>query len=133
MVSYHRPSAINTLLLLLLSLATTEHTSNVPTGTLRASRKTARTSLNSIRSTLSIPTQRALSLNRLSLVILAAPLSTVDTFLGDGITEWLCDSSLADLAADEAVDAVLEVVDLGYACDFGLVEVFYEGRRVRGV
>jgi hypothetical protein len=64
-----------------------------------------------------------LTLDRLALVILAAALSTVDAFFGDGVTERLGESSFADLATDKAVYAVLEVVDLGYACDFGFVEV----------
>jgi len=65
-----------------------------------------------------------LTLNRVSFVILAAPLSTVDALFGDGITEGLCKSSFADLSADEVVYAVLEVVDLVDACDLGLVELF---------
>lgn len=65
-----------------------------------------------------------MTLNRVSLVVLAATLSTVDALFGDGITEGLCESSLADLAADEVVYAVLEVVDLVDACDLGLVELF---------
>jgi hypothetical protein len=36
----------------------------------------------------------------------------------------LCETALADLAGDEAVNAVLELVDLGDAGDFGFVEVF---------
>ena len=124
MVSYHRSSTTNSLLLLLLSLASTKHASNVSTSTLRAASNTARTSLHTICSTLSIPTQWSLTLNRVSLVVLAAALSTIDTLFGDGITQGLCESSLADLAADEVVYAVLEVVDLVDACDLGLVELF---------
>lgn len=36
-------------------------------------------------------------------------------------------AALADLPRDEAIDAVLEVVDLAYAGDFCFVEVFWEG------
>ena len=36
------------------------------------------------------------------------------------------------MAADEVVDAVLEVVDLFDACDFGLVEFFWGGVRMVG-
>lgn len=124
MVSYHRSSTTNSLLLLLLSLAATKHASNVSTSTLRAASNTACTSFHTICSTLSITTQWSLTLNRVSLVVLAATLSTVDALFGDGITEGLCESSLADLAADEVVYAVLEVVDLVDACDLGLVELF---------
>jgi len=67
-----------------------------------------------------------LTLNRVALVVLAAAFGTVDALFGDGITEGLCEPSLADLAADEVVYAVLEVVDLVDACDLGLVELFCE-------
>jgi hypothetical protein len=118
-------SPASTSLLLLLTLTTTKHASNVTPSALRASCNTARTALHSIRSTLAIATQWALSLDGLALFILAAAFSTIDTLFGDGVTEGLCDSSFANLAADEAVHTVLEVVDLGYACDFGLVEVLF--------
>jgi hypothetical protein len=66
-----------------------------------------------------------LCLDRIALVVLAAPLRTVNTFFGKGVADGLREASFADLAADEVVDAVLEVVDLGDACDFCFVEVFY--------
>jgi hypothetical protein len=136
MVSYHRSSTTQLLLLLLFPFSTTKHTSNPATSVLRStrhtltrilrtSRNTARATLYSIRRTLPIPTQRTLCLDRITLVVLAAPLSPVNTFFGKGVADGLREASFADLAADEVVDAVLEVVDLGYACDFCFVEIFY--------
>lgn len=40
------------------------------------------------------------------------------------VSNGLCETALAYLSADEAVYAVLELIDLGDAGDFGLVEVF---------
>jgi hypothetical protein len=71
-----------------------------------------------------------LSLNRLSLIIFAAAFGAVDAFLRDCVAEGLCEAALADLPGDEAVDAVLELVDLGDAGDFGFVEVFWEEVRM---
>lgn len=47
-----------------------------------------------------------------ALVVLAAPLGAVHAFLGCIVAQWLREPALADLAADEVVNAVLEVVDL---------------------
>jgi len=65
-----------------------------------------------------------LRFNRPPFVILPCPLCTVDAFLGEVVTERLSKATLADLSAHETVGAVLEVVDLREACDFGLVEGF---------
>lgn len=59
-----------------------------------------------------------------ALVVAALALGAVDALLGRHIADGLGEAALADLTGDEVVDAVLEGVDLLYACDFGLVEVF---------
>jgi hypothetical protein len=56
-------------------------------------------------------------------VVLALALSAVDALLGGHVADGLEEAALTDLAGDEVVDAVLEVVDLIDAGDLGLVEV----------
>jgi hypothetical protein len=104
-----------------LSISLAYHPPSTPTSLL----PTPENTLHPIHSPLPIPAQRALSLNRPPLLILAATLSAVDPLLGDGVAERLRDPALAHLPAHEAVDAVLGRVDLLVACDFGLVEVFW--------
>jgi hypothetical protein len=70
-------------------------------------------------------TENALHPIHSPLLILAAALSAVDPFLGDGVAERLREPALAHLPAHEAVDAILGCVDLLVARDFGLVEVFW--------
>lgn len=72
-----------------------------------------------------LPSQRPLRLNRPPLIVFASPLSPVNPFLGEVITQRLRKSALPHLSADKSVDAVLEAVDLRDACYFGLVEVFW--------
>jgi hypothetical protein len=86
---------------------------------------TPENALNTIHSPLPIPAQRALSLNRPPLLILATAFSAVDSLLGDRVAERLREPALAHLPAHEAVDAVLSCVDLLVAGEFGLVEVFW--------
>ena len=64
-------------------------------------------------------------------LVLAAALSAVDALLGEGVADALQGTAFAELAANEVVDAILEVVDLVDACDFCFVEFFCRG--VRGV
>jgi hypothetical protein len=104
-----------------ISQSLTYHPPSTPTSLL----PTTENALHPIHSPLPIPAQRALSLNRPPLLILAAALSAVDPFLGDGVAERLREPALAHLPAHEAVDAILGCVDLLVARDFGLVEVFW--------
>lgn len=55
-------------------------------------------------------------------LVFAAALGAVDAFLGDSIADGLQHASLADLAADQVVDAVLRLVNGLDARDFGFVE-----------
>jgi hypothetical protein len=73
---------------------------------------------------LSVATKWALALDRFAVLVFPTTLSAVDALLGDGVAERLCNTAFADLATDEAVYAILEVVDLVDASDFGFVEVF---------
>ena len=107
-----------------------KNTPNPPPSALCPTSNTTPRPLEPIDSPLSIPTQRALTLDRPPLFVLATPLSAVDTLLGEGIADGLGDAAFAELAADEVVDAVLEVVDLVDAGDFGFVELFWVGIRI---
>jgi len=146
-VSYHpslsRPLSIPSLLLTTLLLPT-PHPAQVSSGTLNtsrntlartldASRNTTRTALHAVRSALSVSAQRSRTLDRVAVLVLAAALGAVDAFLREGVADGLCEAAFADLARDEAVYAVLEVVDLVDAGDFGLVEVFCCVGRLAGV
>jgi hypothetical protein len=61
---------------------------------------------------LSVSTERAGALDRVSVLVLAAAFSTIDALFRKGVADGLGQAALAYLAADEVVDAVLEVVDL---------------------
>lgn len=52
----------------------------------------------------------------------ALALGAVDAFLGKGVTDGLEEAVLANLASDEVVHTVLELIDLLHAGDFALVE-----------
>ena len=126
---YHQPNTPRThtstmsLLLLLPLLLPTPHTTQIsPSALPRISNSTSST-LHTIHSALSIPTQRTLTLNRLSVLILSAALSAVDALLAQRVADRLQQAALADLPGDEAVDAVLELVDLRDAGYFGFIEV----------
>ena len=54
--------------------------------------------------------------------VLAAALRAVDALLGEGVANALQSTTLAELAANEVVDAVLGLVDGLDAGDLGLVE-----------
>ena len=56
-------------------------------------------------------------------VTYAAALGAVDAFFRHSVSEGLCKTALTQLARNESVDSVLEIVDLFVACDLGLVEV----------
>lgn len=67
-------------------------------------------------------------------LVLALALGAVDALLGEGVPDGLEEAVLADLAGDEAVDAVLEVVDLLVARDLGLAQgVCFVGARAVSV
>lgn len=55
-------------------------------------------------------------------VVLAATLSAVHAFLGESVANALQGAALAELAADEVVDAILSLVNGLDAGDLGLVE-----------
>lgn len=74
------------------------------------------TALHAIDSALAIASERSLRLDGVSVLVLAAALSAVDALLGQRVADGLREAALADLPGDEAVDAVLEIVDLRYAC-----------------
>lgn len=60
-----------------------------------------------------------------AVLALALALGAVGALLGGEVADGLQEAALADLPADEVVDAVLEGVDLLDARDLGLVEVFW--------
>lgn len=105
-----------------LFLPTTHQPTHPTSRALRPISYTPRTPLDAISSTLAVPAQRPLAFKRPALLVLAATLSTVDTLLGYDVTDGLCETALAHLSGYQAVYAVLEVVDLSDACDFGFVE-----------
>jgi hypothetical protein len=104
-------------LLLLLPLPSTEH----PTHT---SRHTSHTTLHALRRTLPISTQWALAFNVLPVLIFPTALRTIDPLFTHRISQGLRDAALAHGTGYEAVNAVLDLVDLIDARDFGFVEVF---------
>ena len=55
-------------------------------------------------------------------LVLAAALSAVDAFLGEGVANALQSTAFAELSANEVVDAILGLVDGLDAGDLGLVE-----------
>lgn len=55
-------------------------------------------------------------------VILATTLGAVHSLLGEGVADALQSTALAELAADEVVDAILGLVHRLDAGDLGLVE-----------
>jgi len=65
------------------------------------------------------------SSNNFPTLILASPLTSVDSLLRHRVPHSLAESALAKLAADGAVDAVLELVHGLDAGDFGLLELFW--------
>ena len=72
------------------------------------------------------------SSNYLPTLILSAPLTPVDSLLRHRVSHSLAKPALTQLAADGAVDAVLELVHGLDASDFGLLELFWRGvSRVR--
>ena len=78
-------------------LSTTAHTSgNAPASTLEA-----------VHSTLAVSAEWALALEWASLLVLATAFGTVDSLLGEGITNGLCEATLANLSADEIVYTIL--------------------------
>ena len=122
-------------LLLLTFLLSTHQTPQISTCTLPRIRNPlpsithttshrARTTLHTIHSTLAISTQRSLTLDRVAMFVLSAALSAVDALFRECVADGLRKAALTNLAGDEVVDAVLEVVDLGDACHLGFVEVF---------
>jgi hypothetical protein len=117
------PNNISIDLFLLLTLSA-PHTSKVSSSILRTTSNAANAALHAISGTLSVSTKRSLALDGLARLIFATAFGAVDAFLGDCVTEGLSEAAFADLARYEAVDAVLEVVDLFDAGDFRLVEVF---------
>jgi len=50
-------------------------------------------------------------------------LGSVDTLLGDCITNWLSDAALTQLAGDPFIDLVLDVIHLLVSCHLRLVQV----------
>lgn len=58
-----------------------------------------------------------------ALLVLAAALSAVEAFLGEQVADGLEEATLADLAGNGVVDAVLQRVNLLDARDLGLVEL----------
>lgn len=104
---------------------------NPPPSALRPTRNTPSRPLQPIHSPLSIPSQRPLTLQRPPLLIFTPPLSAVNPLFGERVAYGLGETAFTELAADEVVDAILEVVDLVDACDFCFVEFFCRG--VRGV
>lgn len=138
MVSYNisnlLPATAKSLLLLLTLLLATPHTTKITSCTPSSARNTRanvlRTTLYAINSALTIAAQRPLGLDGVAVLVFSAPLSTVDALLGHSVANRLCKAALAHLARDEVVDAVLEVVDLGYACYFGPIEVLCGGVRL---
>jgi len=57
-----------------------------------------------------------------ALVVFAAALSSVDALRRSQVTNWLQETALADLAANEVVDTILKGVDLLNPRELGLVE-----------
>ena len=60
-----------------------------------------------------------------SVVVLALALCTVGSLLRDEIANGLEQATLANLAGDEVVDAVLQVIDLLDTGDLGLAKLLY--------
>lgn len=60
-------------------------------------------------------------------LVLALALGAVDALFREGVADGLEEAVLADLAGDEAVDAILEVVDLLVARNLGLAQGVCEG------
>jgi hypothetical protein len=107
------------LLLRLFILLPTPHTAKISTSALRTTGHTAASTLHATHRTVTVATKRSATL-----IVLSTSLGPVDTFLGCHVADGLEEAALADLAADEIVDAVLELVDLIDAGNFGLVELF---------
>lgn len=108
----------------LLALLPTPKPSNPTAGILRTASHAAAGALHAIDCALSVPAKWALALDRSSLLVLAASLGAVDALLRSQVADGLSEPALAYLAADEVVDAVLEVIDLIYAGDLRLLELF---------
>lgn len=104
---------------------------NPPPSALRPTRNTSSRPLQPIHSPLSITPQRPLTLKRPPLLIFTPPLGAVDSLFGERVAYGLSETAFTELAADEVVDAVLEVVNLVDAGDFCFVEFFC--RNFRGV
>lgn len=79
---------------------------------------------NSVRRAVQRTSTRRVLVDVAAIVALALSLGSVDALLGRQVADGLQKTALADLATGEVVHAILEVVDLLDASDFGLVEVF---------
>lgn len=82
------------------------------------------TTNNSVRRAVQRTSTGRILVDVATIVALALSLGSVDALLGRQVADGLQKTALADLATGEVVDAILEVVDLLDASDFGLVEVF---------
>lgn len=102
-----------------LSLLPTPKPTNITTSALRTVGELSRTSRRGAHGSISVPAGRTAVR---ALVILSTAFGPVDTLFRGHVSDGLGEAAFAYLAADEVVDAVLEVVDLAYACDFGFVE-----------
>lgn len=87
--------------------------------------------IGSISTTLSPASTHNLdSLDIAALVILALALRASKDFLGGQIADSFQKTSLAELAADTFIDAVLNCINVLVAGDFSLGEFVYENQKV---
>src|SRR5690348_9268588 len=101
---------VETLPQLLFLLLPAPHSSQIATGFLSAARQITAPLLRLVGNWINGMPERTWC--HLTSIILALTLCSVNAFFTDHITDGLGDSSLAQLATDCVVDAVLEVIDL---------------------
>ena len=118
-----------------ISTSTLQSTTDVPTRALGTARSSIASALCTTGDSLSGTFRAAHGRVRNAAavgaaVVFAAALCAVNALLAESVADGLQQATFADLAGGEVVDAVLEVVDLVDAGDFGLVEAVCPSRQL---